>query len=160
MSITLSRFIDAPIDEVFAFFDDPGNTLEFNQHAAGFDLIRVEDDGRRTVDIAMSSGSKRWMQTVAQVVREPPTRLVTTGGTWTSTRDQTILIVTTDRRFAVEGHGTRVDVVIDAALDASRGRPWQAVVNRLRMGATRAEFGRQLDQIAARIEARQREPST
>ena len=35
MTTTISRLIQAPIEDVFSFFDDPSSTLEFNPHASG-----------------------------------------------------------------------------------------------------------------------------
>jgi uncharacterized membrane protein len=39
MAISLSGFIDAPVDEVFAFFDDLANTLTVNKHAVSFEVV-------------------------------------------------------------------------------------------------------------------------
>ena len=67
MKVSLSAMIEAPIDEVFAYFDDPANTLEFTSHAKSFDVVSVAPDDRRTFDAicgqAASPGlrqSNRW----------------------------------------------------------------------------------------------------
>ena len=156
MTTTLSRLIQAPIDEVFAFFDDPGSTLEFNPHAEQFEVVDQQPDGRRTYDVVMRSDAKEWMQTVEQVLREPPTRLVTRGGSWTSDRERWLLTITTDRRFSVEGDGTRVDVTIESKLDRPLRRPVQALRNWLWRGAASQEFEHQLALIAKRLETQHR----
>ena len=152
MATRISRLIRAPIDEVFAFFDDPANTLEFNPHAKRFEVIDQQRDGRRTYDVVMHSDTRDWMQTVVQELREPPTRLVTRGGTWTTERHSWLLTVTTDRRFSAEGESTRVDVTIDSRLDQPLRRPLQALRNWLSRGATQQEFEHQLALIAKRLE--------
>ena len=96
---TLSRFISAPRDEVFAFFDDPANTLQVNEHAVRYELVDAKPDGRRTFDVTMRAGTKEWMQTVEQVVREPHARLMTRGGSWTTHRRNSLSAITTDRLF-------------------------------------------------------------
>lgn len=156
MTTTVSRFISAPIDEVFAFFDDPGSTLEVNPHAVRFDVVDEQPDGRRTYDVAMRSESGTWMQTVEQVLRQPPTRLVTRGGSWTSDRERWLLTITTDRQFSVEGDGTRVVVRIESKLDHPLRRPAQALRNWLWRGAASQEFEHQLALIAERLEAPRR----
>jgi hypothetical protein len=152
VAIKLSKVIRAPVDDVFGFLDDPAKTLEFNDHAVDFEVVDVQPDGRRTFDVVMRSGAREWMQTIEQVVREPPTRLMTRGGSWSTDRRQWLLTITTDRRFTTEGDGTRVDVTIDARLDHPFRRPFRAILNWLQRGATRTEFEHQLDFIARRIE--------
>jgi len=152
MAIKLTKVIRAPVDDVFAFFDDLAKTLEFNRHAVDFEVVESLPDSRRTFDVVMRSGAKEWMQTVTQVIREPPARLVTRGGSWNTDRSKWLLTITTDRRFKTEGAGTRVDVTIDAHLDRPFRRPIRAIANWLHRGATRAEFEHQLDFMARRIE--------
>lgn len=152
MAISLSTVIHAPIEDVFAFFDDFRKTIDVNVHAVRLDVVDTQSDGRRTVDVLMRAGAKEWMQTIEQVVREPPTRLVTRGGTWTKDRRPWLLTVTTDRRFTAEAEGTRVDVTIENRLDDPLRRPQWAILNWLRQGATRREFEHQLRLIGARIE--------
>ena len=156
MVTRISRFIRASIDEVFSFFDDPGSTLESNPHAERFEVVEQQPDGRRTYDVVMHSDTNEWMQTVEQVLREPPTRLVTRGGSWTIDRNKWLLTITTDRRFSIEGDGTRVDVAIEAQLDQPLRRPLHALRNWLGRGATQLEFEHQLALIAKRIEAQRR----
>ena len=102
----------------------------------------------------MRSDTLEWMQTVEQIIRERPTRLVTRGGSWTTVRGDWLLTVTTDRRFTTEGDATRVEITIDSRLDHPFLRPAQAIRNRLREGATRTEFDYQLELMARRIEGR------
>jgi hypothetical protein len=152
MSVNLSRLVDAPIDDVFAFFDDPINTLGANDHATHLEIVDVQPDGRRTFDVAMRAGAKEWMQTVEQVQREPPTRLLTHGGTWTTDRHHWLLVVATDLRFSPDGDRTRVNVRVEAHLDRPFRRPLEALRNWIHRGAARAEFERQLDLLANAIE--------
>jgi carbon monoxide dehydrogenase subunit G len=152
--VHVNAYVHAPIEEVFDFFDDPDNTLEFNEHAERFEVVEVRPDGRRTIDVVMQAGRKRWMQTVEQVVRDPPTRLTTRGGTWTTQRDQLILKATTDRRFSVEGDGTRVDVAIDLRLQRPLQRPFWAVLGWLQRGAARRQFEHQMSLVAQRLAER------
>jgi uncharacterized protein YndB with AHSA1/START domain len=153
MATSISRLIQAPIEDVFAFFDDPSRTLEFNPHAERLEVIEQQPNGRRTYDVVMRSDTTEWMQTVEQVLREPPTRLVTRGGSWTSNRQRWLLTITTDRRFSDEGDGTRVDVTFESRLDQPLRRPLQAVRNWLWRGAATQEFEHQLALIAKRLEA-------
>jgi len=59
MATVISRFIEAPIEDVFSFFDDPSSTLEFNPHAVRFELVDQQPDGRRTYDVASATGHLR-----------------------------------------------------------------------------------------------------
>jgi hypothetical protein len=152
MSMRVSRYIHAPIDQVFSFFDDPANTVEFSPHAERFDVIDHQPDGRRTYDVWMRSDARHWMQTVEQVLREPPHRLITRGGSWTSDRSKWLLTITTDRHFSVEGHGTRIDATIETQLDQPLRRPLQAVSNFLQRGAAQRQAEHQLALVAKRIE--------
>lgn len=152
--IHLNAHLPAPIDEAFDFFDDPDNTFEFNEHAERVEVLVTQPDGRRTIDVAMKAGRKTWMATVEQVVREPPARLMTRGGTWTTDRDHLMLTVTTDRRFSVEGDGTRVDVTIESRLHRPLRRPFWAVLGWLQRGVAQREFEHQLSQAAQRLAGR------
>jgi hypothetical protein len=156
MAISLSEFVHAPIEDVFGFFDDFAKTMEFNVHAVRFEVVDAQPDGRRTIDVVMRAGRREWIQTIEQVVREPSTRLVTRGGTWTTDRHSWLLTLTTDRRFTTEADGTRVDVILESRLDHPHRRPFHVLINWLRRGATRREFEHQLKLIVARIEGEQR----
>jgi hypothetical protein len=151
--IRVTAFMPAPMDEVFAFFDDPDNALEFNEHAERFEVVDVQPDGRRTIDVLMKAGRKSWTLTIEQLVREPPTRLMTRGRTWTQP-DRYVLTATTDRHFSAEGDGTRVDV----AFDARPHRPFAAVLKWLQRDAVRRELQHQLALAAERLAARQVRP--
>jgi uncharacterized protein YndB with AHSA1/START domain len=152
MTIELSRLVHAPIEEVFAFFDDPANTLPFNEHVIRFEVIDEQPDGRRAFDVVMGAGERRWMQTVGQVVREPPTRLVTRSGTWESEGDRWAATLVTDRRFVAEGGGTRLDVTVDFRLADPWRHPMKVLQNWIQRDAVGPEFERQLDSMVRRIE--------
>ena len=154
MVMKLSRHIQAPIDQVFAFFDDPAKTLEFSPHAERFELTEEKSDGRRTYDVWIRSDARHWRQTVEQVLREPPSRLTSRGESWTSDRSRWLLRVTTDRCFTVEGDGTRVDVTAETQLAHPLRRPLDVIRNFLQRGAMQREFDHQLALIAKRIEAK------
>jgi len=149
--IHLHVFVPAPIDEVFAFFDDPDTTAEFNEHAESIKVVAVQADGRRTIDVVMKAGRKTWMQTVEQVVREPPTRLTTRGGSWTTDRNQLSLSMTTDRRFSPDGDGTVIDITIDYGLRQPLKHPIRAVLSWLQRGQAQREFEYQLSQVVQRL---------
>jgi hypothetical protein len=102
----------------------------------------------------MRSDAAQWMQTVEQVLREPPTRLVTRGGSWTSDRRLWLLTVTTDRRFSADGETTRLDVLIETHLERPFRRPLHAIRSWLGRGSARREYRRQLAHVAERIETR------
>ena len=102
----------------------------------------------------MRSGPKQWTQTVEQVLREPPTRLITRGVTWTTDRDRWLLTVTTDRRLSLEGTGTRVDVNIETRMVHPLRQPFQALSNWLHRAAAQAEFEQQFALMAERIQGR------
>jgi ligand-binding SRPBCC domain-containing protein len=152
--IHLRAVVPAPIDEVFAFFDDPDNTAEFNEHAESIKLVEVQADGRRTVDVVMKAGQKTWMQTVKQVVRERPTRLVTRGGSWTTDRNQFSLSIMTDRRFQADGDDTAIDVTIEYEMQHSLRRPVWAILGWLQRGAAQREFEYQLTLMVQRLASR------
>ena len=153
MAHHLTVSIRAPVEMVFAFFDEPATTLESSPHAERFEVTGTSPDGCRTYDVWMGAGERRWMQTVEQVLREPPKRLVTRGWSWTDDRSKRMLTISTDRRFSADGNATRVDVVVDAQLEQPLRHPLQAVTNWLRGGATQREFEHQLLLVAKRVEA-------
>ena len=152
MEFTFSRVIRAPVEVVFAFFDDPWKTAEFTPHAGRVEVVAELPDGCRTFDVVMRAGAREWMQTIEQVVREPPTRLLTRGGSWTKDRRQWVLTISTDRRFTSEGDGTRIDATMEFRLAHPFRQPFRAVSNWLRRGTARAEFEHQLELMARRIE--------
>ena len=113
MRLELQVFVPGPIDEVFDFLDDPWKTIGLGGHAAehvrGITEVAADEDGRRTFEIKMQAGPRSWNQTVQQVVRERPTRLVTEGWTWVNDRDDPALRVTTDRRLVSRKMDTPFD---------------------------------------------------
>jgi uncharacterized protein YndB with AHSA1/START domain len=154
MRFEVSRSIRAPIDEVFAYFDEPSSALEFSPHAERVEVVDQRPDGCRTYDVGMRADSREWTQTIEQVLREPPNRLVTRGGSWDTDRSNVGLRVITDRHLSAESDGTRVEATIEMQLDRPLRRPMQAVRNWLYRGAAQQEFEHQLALIAKRIEAR------
>jgi hypothetical protein len=123
MRTELSAVVPAPIEEVFDFLDDPANTIRLNEHVVSHlersDIVETLPDGRRTVDLHMRRGNQAWVQTIRQVIRERPGRLVSEGGTWTTDRNDLVLAIRTDRRLASVPSGTRLDVTIEG----ETGRP-------------------------------------
>jgi uncharacterized protein YndB with AHSA1/START domain len=152
MAIELSRLIRAPIDEVFAFFDDPANTMRFNEHFMRYEVIDEQPDGRRVFDLFLGAGERRWVQTIGQVLREPPTRLVTRSGTWESAGDPWALTLVTDRRFSKHVDGTRLDMAVSYRLTEPWRHPVKVAQNWFQRGAVRLEYERQLDAMVRMIE--------
>jgi hypothetical protein len=152
MAIELTRFVLASVEEVFAFFDDPANTLTFSDHAVGFHIVEAHPDGRRTFDVAMRAGRNDWTQTIEQVIREPPARLTTRSGSWNTDRGDWLITAITDRRFSTEDEGTRVDVTIEMQVHNPFRRLVYSTSNWLRRDIERRHLERQFDSIAIRIE--------
>ncbi|HEX9549852.1 MAG TPA: SRPBCC family protein [Candidatus Limnocylindrales bacterium] len=159
MRFEVSADIPAPVEEVFDFPGDQANALKLNERAAdhvvGFDIVDTAPDGRRTVDVRMQAGKRAWIQTIEQVVRERPSRLVTRGWTWTERRDEPLMVVMNDRRLAEAASATRLTITADYEL---RKAPLTArIMARLQRGATRLELVNGLhlliDHFASRGEA-------
>ena len=117
MRVEVSADIPATVEAVFDFLADPANALKLSEHAAdhavGLEMGDATPDGRRTFDIRMRAGDRAWVQTIQQLVRERPSRLVTRGWTWTDSRDDPVMEVTTDRRLAPTPSGTRIEMAVD-----------------------------------------------
>ena len=128
-------FVAVPIEEAFAFFDDPVRTLEFQEQAKAHfqraDVIEVQPDGRRTIDLFMRAGTRQWVQTIVQEVRQPPTRQVGRSYTWTNDRSRHLSSLSTDRRFATEPGGTRINLVVEFNVERQRLRPVALLLNQL-----------------------------
>jgi uncharacterized protein YndB with AHSA1/START domain len=150
MRIELTGVVPASIEDVFDFLDDAANVIKLGGHAAGhvagIEVVDSKPDGRRTVDIRMRAGDREWVQTIEQVVRERPTRLVTRGGTWQESRDAVILAITTERRLSPGPDGTIVTLMVD--YEPGRQSRVQAARVWLQRGATRRELEHQLDLLA------------
>ena len=161
MRTHLSVFIAVPIEDVFAFFDDPANSMAFQEHASehlrGSELIDVAPDGRRTLDVRMQSGPTKWTQTIVQEVREVPTRQVARSWTWTRDRNERHATISTDRRFTPVDGGTSVDVTVAFHVEHPWRHPMTAVLNRVwGQGAAKLELEHSLHNIAEHLEARHR----
>jgi len=156
MDFQLKVFVPAPIDEVFDFLDEPANMLGLGghaaEHAAGIEVVDADPDGRRTFDLRMRAGRREWTQTVRQVIRERPTRLVTEGWTWLDDRNDPYLAVTNDRRLRVEDGATRVDVNIRYEL--RRRSLIGSALNWLQRGHVRTELEHTLHFLAEHFASR------
>ena len=161
MRWTFTISIGVPIEEVFAFFDDPVATIRFQEHAGQHlkesRLVEVSADGRRTIDLMMQAGTRSWTQTIVQEVREPPSRLMARSYTWTEDRENRISTIATDRRFSPDGTGTRLDVAVTFSVERPWRNPLAVVLNRF-MGNTagRLEMEHSLHAIAEYLEGRHR----
>jgi uncharacterized protein YndB with AHSA1/START domain len=153
MRFEVGRSIAAPIENVFAFFDDPHNTIAYSPHARRVKVIETRADGCRTYDVWMQGHDKAWMQTVEQVLREPPRRLVNRSWSWSDDRSKRVLSITSDRQFSEDVGNTFARVWIDVSLVQPLRRPFDAARNLIFRGATQLEFEHQLDVIGKRIEA-------
>jgi uncharacterized protein YndB with AHSA1/START domain len=121
----LSIVIDAPIEQVFDFFDDPSRALSFQEHSSSliqrWQIIDEQPDGRRTIDLHMAQGSNTWIQTMVQEVRERPFRLAWRSAARRTTGGEPVSFLTSDRRLAEVDGRTRVDVVVTFRL----AHPWR-----------------------------------
>jgi uncharacterized protein YndB with AHSA1/START domain len=161
MRARLVMFIAAPIEDVFAFFDDPRNSIQFVDHAKSdverWEVTEVRPDGRRVFDARMRAGVRTWVQTIDQEVREPPTRLATRSWTWAKDRNDRLQTMTTDRTFHEQNGGTRLDVGVDFRIDNPWRHPLGVVMNRLwRQRAAAIQLEHSLHFIAEHLEARHR----
>ena len=156
MRFDLGVFVPGAIDEVFDFLDDPWNTISLGGHAAehvqSITEVASDDEGRRTFDIKMQAGPRAWTQTVQQIVRNRPTRLMTRGWTWVNDREEPALLVMTDRQLSAETGGTRLSMTID--YEPQKLRTFARVLNLLQRGQTRLELEHQLHFLAERFAAR------
>ena len=157
MRLELQVFVPGPIDEVFDFLEDPWKTIGLGGHAAehvrGITEVAADEHGRRTFEINMQAGPRSWNQTVKQVVRERPTRLVTEGWTWVNDRDDPALRVTTDRRLLSEEDGTRLSMTTD--YEPQKMRRFALALNWLQRGQTRLELEHHLHFLAEHFAARE-----
>jgi len=104
LAASASILIPAPVDDVFAFFDDLDNVLEFNPLAERITSIERLPDGRLRCDVQMRAGNgQEFTVRYEQTERQPPIRIVTKahGPSWTAVNE---------RRFVQEGSGTRLTV--------------------------------------------------
>ena len=133
MQTKLSTLIDAPIEQVFDFFDDPARAIAFQDHASQaidrWQVIDEQPDGRRTIDFFMQTGAKRWMQTIVQEVRDRPFRLVSRSYGWAKNRDEPVSFMTSERRLSVDSGKTRVDVQVKFWLAHPWRNPLAALMN-------------------------------
>jgi uncharacterized protein YndB with AHSA1/START domain len=164
MRTSFSIRIAAPISEVFAFFDDPVGTIRFQEHAAehfkGSEVIDVLPDGRQTIDVHMQAGPRTWIQTIAQEVRQPPTRLLTRSWTWSKRRENRIGTMETDRRLSPDGEGTRLDVTVTYRIEHPWKNPRAVILSRLvGNGAARLEMEHSFHSMAEHLEGRHRAAS-
>jgi hypothetical protein len=156
MDNQLKVFVPASLEEVFDFLDEPANGLGLGGHAAehvaGIQVVGTEPDGRRTFDLRMRAGQRTWTQTIRQVVRQRPNRLLTEGWTWVTDRNDPYLVVTNDRRLSLQDGETRVDVAIHYEL---RKRSLLAsAVGWLQRGQVRMELEHQLHFLAEHFASR------
>lgn len=105
-------FISAPIEVVFAFYDDPANVarLRDDPELVRSDVREVRPDGSRTFDLTFRDAHSQWVQTYIQDVREAPYRHVIRAWTWTADRAKPIAAQRTERRLVAVGLGTRVEL--------------------------------------------------
>jgi GNAT superfamily N-acetyltransferase len=84
-----------------------------SEHTVGIEVVAAQPDGRKTVDIRMATNGSAWVQTIEQVLRERPSRLVSRSWTWTERRDAPVLSQLSDRRLSVEADGTRLAITVE-----------------------------------------------
>jgi len=146
IKVRTSAWVPGTPEEVFAFFDDPDNMLEFTLGAQR--IIRMEraPDGRLRYAVAMLSDyGKEFPVEVEQLVRNPPrhltTRSHTSGFTATNARD-----------FEPENGGTRVTSLFAGQIHRRFLRPLMEFLQRDR---TRLEAEAIMQAVVERFAARQ-----
>jgi len=153
MKIGIVREINAPIEAVFAFLDNPENAVGINPHVVHIEVIERSPDGRQMVDAHLSSPEGlSWAQTIDQVVRQPPSRLMTRAWTWKDDRRHRFLVIETDRHLSSTGERTRLEVTIEGSIDKPFRHPLRVLQSWFHRGTAQREFERQYDIVVERIE--------
>jgi carbon monoxide dehydrogenase subunit G len=141
-TITASTWTPAPVEDVFEFFDDPDNVLEFNKGAMRIEHLERTPDGRYVVDIAMRGrGGLPYSIRSEQVTREPPHRMTIRASGEGLTSEQ-------HREFRAVGAGTEVNVAVTLTYDRAVLGWFLEIVQR---GQVRSELEAILQEIAERL---------
>jgi uncharacterized protein YndB with AHSA1/START domain len=161
----MSFSIAAPIDEVFAFFDDPVRLLQFQEHAKDHfqraEVVEVRPDGRRMWDLHMKAGPRTWVQTIDQTVRQEPIRQSAESWTWTTRREERWLTMTSDRHFSSEGGRTKLELTTASRLDNPWRHPLAFLLNAVwGDSAGKLELEHTLHLAIEHLERRESTPST
>jgi carbon monoxide dehydrogenase subunit G len=146
IKVRTSVWVPAPPEEVFAFFDDPDNMLEFTPAAQRISRFERLVDGRLSYAVTMlGSNGMEFGVEVEQVERNPPKQLTTrshaSGFTSTNARD-----------FVPENGGTRVTSLFAAQIHRGFLSPLMELLQRDR---TRLEADAIMHAVVARFAARQ-----
>jgi ligand-binding SRPBCC domain-containing protein len=132
--LRMRGWVAAPIDEVFAFFDDPRNLTRLTPPPTRLELVRIEPSPPRAgTELEFRYGigpvSRRWIVRILE--HDPPRRFV----------DETLAGPVRrfhhEHRFRSSRHGTRIEDLIEfrvgpagpvgAALDAAAGLAMRAL---------------------------------
>jgi carbon monoxide dehydrogenase subunit G len=146
IKVRTSAWVPGTPEDVFSFFDDPDNMLEFTPGAQRISRMERAPDGRLTYTVAMlSSRGKEFPVEVEQLVRNPPRHL--------TTRSQTSGFTATHARdFAPENGGTRVTSVFAAQIHRQFLGPLLELLQRDR---TRLEADAIMQAVVQRFAGRQ-----
>ena len=146
IKVRTSAWVPGTPEDVFSFFDDPDNMLEFTPGAQRISRLERAPDGRLTYTVAMlSSRGNDFPVEVEQLVRNPPKHLTTrsqaSGFTATNARD-----------FEPEKGGTRVTSVYAAQIHR---RLFGPLLEFLQKDRTRLEADAIMHAVVQRFAARQ-----
>ena len=145
IKVRTSVWVPASPEEVFAFFDDPDNLLEFMPAAQRITRFERLADGRLSYAVTMLGANRmEFSVEVEQVERNPPNHITTrsqaSGFTSTNARD-----------FVPEDDGTRVTSQFAAQIHRRFLRPLMELLQRNR---TRLEGEAVMHAVVERFAAR------
>ena len=146
IKVRTSAWVPGKAEDVFSFFDDPDNSLEFTLGAQRISRMERAPDGRLAYTVAMlSSRGKEFPVEVEQLVRIPPKHLTTRSRTPGFTAIHA-------RDFEPENGGTRVTSVFTAQTHRGFFGPLLELLQRDR---TRLEADAVMQAVVERFAARQ-----
>jgi uncharacterized protein YndB with AHSA1/START domain len=143
--ISASAWIPAPVEDVFAFFDDPDSILEFFPGDPRIKVFGRSPDGRLSYELTCTGRKgKEFRMTGRQLIREPPSRIVTES---VGPRFKGI----SERTLSPQGEGTRVTITARTRFHLGMFGP---IVELLQREHIRLEVNAVLQAVALRFAER------